>query len=209
MILGWPKSSYGFFCNTLRKNPNRLFGQLNICIKCLSQTWHIISARYTVEVFATITIIIVLIHMLDGREATDIPKHRSGWAEAVFQEDLPATECSLIAEGDVGGKGDCQRTLSLLGCETKGLSRWKELERRGKSKLVVLWRKRWQNSQNPGSDVPGREKILKNSTLSSKRDEGGRWEHQCCELKRRKEGWLGSGNTTGELLWSVLGLLRP
>ena len=26
-VLGWPKSSFGFFCNILWKNPNELFGQ--------------------------------------------------------------------------------------------------------------------------------------------------------------------------------------
>ena len=26
-VLGWPKSSFGFFCNIFRKNPNDLFGQ--------------------------------------------------------------------------------------------------------------------------------------------------------------------------------------
>ena len=29
-ILGWPKSSFGFFCNFLQKNMNELFGQPNI-----------------------------------------------------------------------------------------------------------------------------------------------------------------------------------
>ena len=28
-ILDWPKSSFGFFCNILRENPNKLFGQPN------------------------------------------------------------------------------------------------------------------------------------------------------------------------------------
>ena len=32
IILGWPKSSFGFFCNILQKNPNELFGQPNINI---------------------------------------------------------------------------------------------------------------------------------------------------------------------------------
>ena len=30
IILGWPKSSFGFFCNILQKNPNELFGQPKI-----------------------------------------------------------------------------------------------------------------------------------------------------------------------------------
>ena len=29
IILGWPKSSFGFFCNILRENPNERFGQLS------------------------------------------------------------------------------------------------------------------------------------------------------------------------------------
>ena len=28
-LLGWPKSSFGFFCKTLLKNPNKLLGQPN------------------------------------------------------------------------------------------------------------------------------------------------------------------------------------
>ena len=28
-VLGWPKSSFGFFCNILWKNTNELFGQPN------------------------------------------------------------------------------------------------------------------------------------------------------------------------------------
>ena len=28
-VLGWPKTSFGFFCNILWKNLNELFGQLN------------------------------------------------------------------------------------------------------------------------------------------------------------------------------------
>ena len=28
-ILGWPKSSFGFFHRTLQKSPNELFGQMN------------------------------------------------------------------------------------------------------------------------------------------------------------------------------------
>ena len=30
LILGWPKSSFIFFCRKLQKNPNELFGQPNI-----------------------------------------------------------------------------------------------------------------------------------------------------------------------------------
>ena len=30
MILGWPKSSLGFFYNTLWKKPNDIFGQPNM-----------------------------------------------------------------------------------------------------------------------------------------------------------------------------------
>ena len=33
--LGWPNSSSGFFCNMLRKNPNKSFGQPNIMCQSL------------------------------------------------------------------------------------------------------------------------------------------------------------------------------
>jgi len=43
MILGWPKSSFGFLCNTLWKKPNDIFGQPNtlenIDIAKIKQYW--------------------------------------------------------------------------------------------------------------------------------------------------------------------------
>ena len=43
MILGWPKSSFGFVCNTLWKKPNDIFGQPNtlenIDIAKIKQYW--------------------------------------------------------------------------------------------------------------------------------------------------------------------------
>ena len=33
-ILGWPKSSFGFFRTIVWKNPNELFGQPNIFLPC-------------------------------------------------------------------------------------------------------------------------------------------------------------------------------
>ena len=33
LIFGWPKSSFGFFCKMLWKDPSELFGQLNSIIQ--------------------------------------------------------------------------------------------------------------------------------------------------------------------------------
>ena len=38
-LLGWPKSSFGFFHNILQKNPNELFGQPNILTPSFQKFW--------------------------------------------------------------------------------------------------------------------------------------------------------------------------
>lgn len=70
----------------------------------------------------------------------------------------------LEAKGTVGG---ASASWKVAGTAAVGA-----LERRGKSKVEALRRKRWQSSRQPGSEVPGREKSPNISTVSSKRAEG-------------------------------------
>ena len=45
IVLGWPKSSFGFSCKILRKNPNELFGQPNTYIGFLGHAIHVATTQ--------------------------------------------------------------------------------------------------------------------------------------------------------------------